>query len=101
MLLRVILPAPLDDDRSTIAPDEEANDDTQKLVEQMSTVDTRMESLQTEFGAMKNRMEGLESKLDQILVLLGSLGNNSGGIATSGGFAVGPPDVTLAPFPAK
>lgn len=81
MLLRVILPAPIDDDKSTVVADEETQDDTQKLVEQMTTVDSKMEALETKFGAMEDRMKGLESKLDQILALLGSLGGLGSGIS--------------------
>lgn len=62
---------------------EETETDTQKLMGQVVNMDTKIITLESKFGALQDvvqgRIQDLESKLDQILALLTSLGGNGTG----------------------
>jgi hypothetical protein len=73
VLLRVILPLPTDDDKSTVADETEEESQEDKVLAHVFTLDTRLETLETKFDGMENKIHSLESKLDQILSLLAAV----------------------------
>lgn len=72
-LLKATLPLPEDDENTTVAGDDEEESEQEKTTKQLVAVDERLGTLEEKFGGIDNRLQSLETKLDQILGLLSAL----------------------------
>ena len=73
VLLKCTLPFPEDDETSTVAGEDEEENEQQKLAERLTAVDGRLEALENRFNGMDEMIQGVEAKLDQILGILTAL----------------------------
>lgn len=64
------LPLPEDDENTTIAGDEDQDGEQEKMTKQLSVVDERLVTLEGKFEGIDQRMQSLETKLDQVLCIL-------------------------------
>lgn len=67
------MPLADDDESTTVAGEDEEDSEQEAITKQLTSVDERLVTLEGKFGGIDDRMQSLETKLDQIITLLTAL----------------------------